>query len=131
MNAERNLQWGAMVESPRCDPSGGQGAIQARPNRLAPGNFENWNFENAISCDLVFKFSCSSGKFAGFGNPMVQERRTKLHLLQKWGACPHLAPPAPRSLINCKNGHTKREKLEKICDKCSLGLYYIPIIASH
>ena len=63
VTAERNLQWGR-------GGGGEQGwepeawSIHRGPSRMASANFENWNFGNAISCDLVINF-------AGFGNPMV------------------------------------------------------------
>ena len=52
VTAKRNLEWegGGMVERQKRDPSRG-----VRANWLR-GNFENWNFGNAISCDLVIKF---------------------------------------------------------------------------
>ena len=66
MTAEFNLEWGALVRT--------EGAIHLEGSeRIGLGNFENWNFGNAISYNLVIKFSgcSSSGNFAGFGNPMV------------------------------------------------------------
>ena len=43
MTAEHNLKWGG-------------GHLQ-KSEQIGPGKFKNWNFGNAISCDLVIKFS--------------------------------------------------------------------------
>ena len=66
-----------MVESRRRDPSG-DGEVQAgwpRKFKKKPGTLE-MRFPAIWSSN----FSRSSGNFAGFGNPMVYERRKKLDL---------------------------------------------------
>ena len=57
------------------------------------GNVENWNFTGKLE-------------------PMVQERRKKLHLRQKVGAMPH--PPAPRSLVYTNSGVKKYQTTVRI-----------------
>ena len=57
---------------------------------LSLANFENWNFANAISCDLVINF-------AGFGNLCSRNGIKKVHLQQK------VVGPAPPQLCGpCK-----------------------------
>ena len=63
MTAERHLEWErAMVESRRLDSSGEVRADSPR-EILKTGTLDDaiWSLN----------FSCSSGNFAGFGNPMV------------------------------------------------------------
>ena len=57
-----------MVESRRRDPTRGAREI------LKTGTLE-MRFPAIWSPN----FSCSSGNFAGFGNPIIQERHEKLH----------------------------------------------------
>ena len=70
-----------MVESPRRDPFRGTRADWRR-EILKTGTL-NVLFPAIRSSN----FSCSSGNFAGLGNPMVQECRKKLHLRRKVGVC--------------------------------------------
>ena len=57
-----------MVENRRRDPSG-DGEVQADwPRKFF---LKNWNLEMRFPAIWSSNFSCSSGNFAGFGNPMV------------------------------------------------------------